>query len=64
MQIGDLVEDKKMKELGLGVIISPLEPDLENEIRWAVLWASPTWVMESGCSVAYEKELEVISESR
>jgi hypothetical protein len=74
IKVGDLVkniQEDSLHNYGLGLVVSELEENpfidyreyTDGGKRWAVLWTNPMWTMENGCSVQYETELEVISET-
>ena len=74
IKVGDLVRNIQADSLhnyGLGLVVSELEENpfidyreyTDSGKRWAILWTNPMWTMENGCSVQYEAELEVISET-
>ena len=74
MKVGDLVRRKPVeapdgydgvRPAGVGLVIEDLGPDISGwTSQWAVLWSEdnlPHWLMENGCSVTYESEVEIIS---
>ena len=71
MKVGDLVRsaNKEKYNHGIGLVVRRLHknPFLSvfdpEEPRWAILWTNPLYTMEDGCSVQYESELEVVSET-
>jgi len=64
MRVGDLVKCTiNYHNFGIGLLVRKLDGQ-RARICWAVLWTNPMWIMEDGCSVMYEAELEAIGESR